>query len=84
MRIYPGDETKLRGRLDGGVLRLEAESGFIYSRFNRAEVLQIFSDCAGEVTGRTVNTVLGELKNEIRQTRSLEELKRFPETRIIG
>ena len=84
MRIYPGDESKLRGRLEGSVLRLEAESGFIYNRFNRAEILQKFSDCAGELTGRTVNTVLSELKNEIRQTRSLEELKRFPEARIIG
>ena len=84
MRIYPGDASKLAGRLDGGVLRLEAESGFIYTRFNRAEILQKFSDCAAELTGRPVNTVLGELKAEQRQARSLDELRKFPETRIIG
>ncbi len=84
MRIYPGDENKLRGRLDGGVLRLEAESGFVFYRFNRAEILQKFSDCAGELTGRTINTVLGEIKQEVQETRSLEELKRFPETHVIG
>ena len=84
MRIYPGDETKLRGRLNGGVLTLEAEKGFIYSRFNRTEILQKFADCAAELTGRPVNAVLRELSGTTRQTRSLDELKAFPETRVIG
>jgi hypothetical protein len=84
MRIYPGDESKLRGAVSGGVLRLQAESGFVFNRFNRAEILQKFADCASELTGRQINAVLGELKLEEKQTRSLEELKRFPETRIIG
>ena len=84
MRIYPGDEGKLRGAVSGGVLRLQAESGFVFNRFNRAEILQKFADCASELTGRQINAVLGELKLEEKQTRSLEELKRFPETRIIG
>ena len=83
MRIYPGDDSKLCGKLDGGVLRLSAEAGFVYNRFNRAEILQKFADCASELTGRTVNTVLSELKYEQRQTRDLAELKRFPETRTI-
>ncbi len=84
MRIYPGDAGKLRGRLKGNVLTLEAESGFIYSRFNRSEILQKFSDCAAELTGRPVNTVLHELSETARETRSLEELRAFPETRVIG
>ena len=84
MRIYPGDDSRLRGALRGGVLTLEAEGGFVYNRFNRAEILQIFSDCAAEQTGRAVNTVLRELRAETRQTRSLDELKAFPETHVIG
>ncbi len=84
MRIYPGDANKLRGTLKGGVLTLEAESGFIYSRFNRTEVLQKFSDCAAELTGRPVNTVLREMSGPAAPARSLEELKAFPETRVIG
>ncbi len=84
MRIYPGDASKLRGRLSGGVLTLEAESGFIFSRFNRTEILQKFSDCASELTGRAVNTILREMSEEKRETRSLDELKAFPETRVIG
>ncbi len=84
MRIYPGDESRLRGTLCGNVLKLEAESGFVYFRFNRAEILQKFSDCAAELLGRTVNTTLQELSGASRETRSLDELKAFPETRVIG
>ena len=84
MRIYPGDGSKFRGRLKGGVLTLEAEGGFFYNRFNRAEILQKFSDSAAELTGRPVNTVLRELSETARETRSLDELKAFPETRVIG
>ena len=84
MRIYPGDGSKFRGRLKGGVLTLEAESGFVYNRFNRSEILKKFSDCAAELTGRPVNTVLRELSETARETRSLDELKAFPETRVIG
>ena len=84
MRIYPGDGSKFRGRLKGGVLTIEAEGGFVYNRFNRAEILQKFSDCAAELTGRPVNTVLRELSETARETRSLDELKAFPETRVIG
>ena len=84
MRIYPGDGSKFRGRLKGGVLTLEAEGGFVYNRFNRAEILQKFSDSAAELTGRPVNTVLRELSETARETRSLDELKAFPETRVIG
>ena len=84
MRIYPGDVSKFRGKLKGNVLTLEAEGGFVYNRFNRAEILQKFSDCAAELTGRPVNTVLRELSETARETRSLDELKAFPETRVIG
>ncbi len=84
MRIYPGDAAKLSGKLKGGVLTLEAESGFIYNRFNRSEILQKFSDCAAELTGRPVNTVLREMSGAARTARSLDELKAFPETRVIG
>ena len=83
MRIYPGDESKLRGALSGGVLTLEAEGGFVYNRFNRAEILQRFSDCAAELTGRNVNTILKVLDPDRRVTRSLDELKKFPETHIV-
>jgi len=83
MRIYPGDESKLRGELRGNVLTLEAEGGFVYNRFNRAEILQRFSDCAAEMTGRSVNTILKVLDPARRETRSLDELKKFPETHVI-
>ena len=84
LRIYPGDASKLRGTLRGSVLTLEAESGFVYFRFNRSEILQKFSDCAAELTGHPVNTVLRELSGAARETRSLDELRGFPETRVIG
>ena len=84
MRIYPGDESKLRGSYNGSVLTLQAESGFVYFRFNRAEILQKFSDCASAIAGKQVNTILKELDTSAKGTRSLDELKIFPETRVIG
>ena len=84
MRIYPGDESKLRGSYNGSVLTLQAESGFVYFRFNRAEILQKFSDCASAIAGKQVNTILKELDTSAKGTRSLDELKQFPETRVIG
>ena len=84
MRIYPGDERKLRGSYNGSVLTLEAESGFVYFRFNRSEILQKFSDCASQIAGRQVNTILKELDLNKQETRSLDELKKFPEARVIG
>ena len=84
MRIYPRDGSKLRGELRGGVLELEAESGFVFNRFNRTEILQKFSQCASELTGRAVNVIVKELSVAGRETRSLDELKKFPETKIIG
>ena len=84
MRIYPGDDNKLRGSCSGGVLTLQAEIGFVYFRFNRAEILQKFSDCAAQIAGRPVNTILKELEVGGEQKRSLDELKKFPEARVIG
>ena len=84
MRIYPRDGSKLRGELHGGVLELEAESGFVFNRFNRTEILQKFSQCASEIAGRAVNATVREMSGAGRETRSLDELKKFPETKIIG
>ena len=84
MRIYPGESGKLCGELNGNVLTLRAEAGFIYRRFDRSEILKKFSDCASELTGHPVNTILKEFSDTAAQTRSLSELKAFPETRVIG
>ena len=84
MRIYPGDPKKLSGELNGGVLTLRAEPGFIFRRFDRFEILKKFSDCASEIAGRPVNTVIKEMDAAPVRVRSLDELKAFPETRVIG
>ncbi len=83
LRVSLEDRARVRGRLEGNVLRLEVVSGFLYSRFNRQEVLTRFSQAARELCGREVNVQLSELKQEERQVRSLDELRKFDEVRFV-
>ena len=39
LRIVLEDTAKVRGAVEGGVLRLECLPGFVYGRFNRQETL---------------------------------------------
>ncbi len=84
LRIYLGDDAKLRGKSEGDVLRLEVLPGFTYARFSRQEILQKFAEIARELSGREIRVILSELKPDERQTRSLDELKNFPEVKFVN
>ena len=83
LKIYIGDDTKLRGRTEGGVLHLEVAPGFVYGRFNRQEVLQKFAAAAGELAGREIRVMLSELKPDERPRRDIDELRAFKEVKFI-
>ena len=71
-----------RGRVEGELLRVEAPPGFLYGRVNRPEVLSVLETAAKELTGRELRAHMGELGEAPRQTRSLDELKGFPEVKF--
>ena len=83
LRYVLGDSTKVRGRMENGVLHVDCLPGFVYGRFNRQEVLDSFAAAASHKCGRDVRVILGELGADAQSTRSVEELRKFKEVRFI-
>ena len=83
LRYVLGDSTKVRGRMENGVLHVDCLPGFVYGRFNRQEVLDSFAAAASRKCGRDVRVILGELGADAQRTRSVEELRQFKEVRFI-
>lgn len=83
LRVTINSEDKVRGRLDGNILRLECIPGFLYGRLNKTEVLGTIGRAAGAVAGREVRVILSELKQDEAKRRSVDELKQFKEVRFI-
>ena len=72
---YLGNEASFTGALEGNVLKLQAEPGFVYERFNRPAILSAFAGAATALCGREVRVQLTELKKEAAPHRELDELK---------
>ena len=83
VRAWIDNTDMITGELDGEVLKIEA-SPFAYGRCNRPELLQIFSDTAAALRGKPTRATLSPIKPRQRQTRSLDELRRFGEVRFIN
>ena len=71
--------NEMRAYIEGSLLRLEIIPGFKMTSFNRPEVLDKFTQAAGEVLGRPMRTQVFELDLSNREKRSLDELGKFPE-----
>ena len=82
LRVQVDDSAKLRGRLEGDVLRLEALPPFIYNRMKNQDVLQIFAEEARRLLGGEVRVQLTELRPQQREARDLNELRGFPEVKF--
>jgi hypothetical protein len=74
----------IRAVQDGGTLRIEVVPGFIYSRFSRREVLDRFAEAASALFGREMRAVIGEYRSVQQATRSLDELRAFPEVKFTN
>jgi len=83
LRYVLGDSSKVRGRLENGVLHVECLPGFVYGRFNRPEVLDGFASAARAKCGHDVRVILGELSNDAPALRSIDELRKFKEVKFI-
>ena len=79
MRIYVDDPGKLRGRIEGDVLRLEALPPFMFNSLNKQDILQLFASEARRLLGQEVRVQLAELKPQQREVRDLNELRQYPE-----
>ena len=77
-------DSVARGRPEGERFLLEVKPGFYYGRFNRPDVLEAFSDAASAVTGNKLTAILREWKEEPREPKSLDELRKFPEGRFVS
>lgn len=65
-------------------LRLKVAPGFFYNAINNQDVLMRLREAANLVTGRSLRVQLEELRDDPAEPRrSLEELRKFKETRFI-
>lgn len=76
---YSLDDSVIRGTLAGNMLQLQVQPGFKYNRFNRQEILESFAEEASSLVGREIRVQIGEMREEARPQRSLDELKAFKE-----
>ncbi len=76
---YSMDDSVIRGTLTGNILQLQVQPGFKYGRFNRQEILESFAEEASSLLGREIRVQIGEMREEERPQRSLDELKAFKE-----
>ena len=71
------------GALKGDVLQIEAAPGYAYMRFNRPELLQLFTETADAIRGRETRVLLADRKPRQESGRSLDELRAFEEVHFI-
>ena len=65
-------------------LHLRAAPGFSYNTMNKQDILMRLREAANLVTGRSLKVQLSELSNDPAEPRrSLEELRKFKETRFV-
>lgn len=83
LRINLGDESRIRVYGEGNVMHIEAKPGFIFERFKRLDITEIFIRAAKKITGMDMTVRLTELGDSPREKRSIEELKQFKEFRFI-
>ena len=70
--------------VDYSSLQLYIAPGFFYDAINKQDVLMRIRDAANEVTGRSLTVHINDLSaKENKPQRSLDELKKFKETRFI-
>lgn len=78
------DPTQANCSIDYDTMHLYVVPGFFYDSVNNQAVLLRLRSAASEITGRSLRIELNELVSDSdKPLRSLEELKKFKETRFI-
>ena len=85
--VLPRDMAALlpmaAGHVEGSTLVVEVEPGFYFTRFNRPEIMDSLSQVASEILGFSVNAKVREKKKEVKEPRSLDELRQYKEVRFV-
>ena len=79
LRFSLEDPGVVRPAWSGDLLQLLVQPGFKFDRFKRQEVMESFAEEASALAGRTILVQVGELREQSRPQRSLEELRPFKE-----
>ncbi len=78
------DPTQTFCEIEYDTMHLRVAPGFFYNAINNQDVLMRLREAANLVTGRSLKVQLSELTDDTSEPkRSLEELKKFKETRFI-
>ena len=84
VRVSVDDPARLRLRINGNELLLEALSGFMTDRLKKPEIRDVFSDAVKEALGRTVTVRVAEMQQNQRNLRDINELRQFKEVKFIS
>ena len=83
LRTILQNPDMILGGMKGEALQIEAAPGYAYMRFNRPELLQLFSEAATAIRGRETRVQLIDRKPRQQVNRSLDELRAFKEVHFI-
>ena len=72
----------VNGVREGDILYVEADPGFYFNRFNRGDVLEALGSAASELLSKPIAAKVRE-KRPQGKTRSLDELRQYPEVRFV-
>ncbi len=78
------DEERVTGSLDGNSILVETQNDFQARRFQRQDVILAFQAAGREVLGHDVRVQARERQAEVRQARSLDDLRQFKEVHFIS
>ena len=83
LRFTLDDRNIVRPKIEGDLLQLLVQPGFKLERFKRQDVTESFAQEASRLTGREIRVLVGELREDSRPQRSVEELRGFKEVHFI-
>lgn len=81
---FIGNTSKVRGEVSYDALDIYAAKGMVYNNLNNQDIIIRLRAAASEVTGRSLKVAVHEMDPSANApTRSIEELKKFKETRLV-
>ena len=79
LRLALEDAGIVRPIIAGDLVRVQVKPGFTLDRFKRPDVAESFAQEASRLAGREIRVTIGELREDARPQRSLDELRQFKE-----
>ena len=78
------DSEQAKAEISYDSMEIFVTPGFAYNMINKQDIIIRIRAAAQEVTGRSLKIQISEMTdNSVKPTRSIEELKKFKETRFV-